>query len=152
MRVYLPARSWRRGPGIRSVCDPDSRPPRRYGAVRVPCAGLRLVKVRIASPGGLGAPLEAVKVRSEQLIPLSARAAGAISAQQDHVGQRWPDGSPWLFPGMTGNDDSSKPYSHSAFIQQQAGVGWLCRPTALAGARPRASRGCPPLRCGLRGR
>ena len=35
---------------------------------------------------------EAVKVRSEQLIPLSARAAAAISAQQDHVRQRWPAG------------------------------------------------------------
>jgi integrase len=61
---------------------------------------------------------EAVKVRAGQLIPLSARAAAAISAQQDHVRQRWPDGSPWLFPGMTGNDDGSKPYSHSALIQQ----------------------------------
>jgi len=61
---------------------------------------------------------EAVKVRAEQLIPLSAKAAAAISAQQDYVRQRWPAGSPWLFPGMTGNDDGSKPYSHSAFIQQ----------------------------------
>jgi len=61
---------------------------------------------------------EAVKVRAEQLIPLSAKAAAAISAQQDHVRQRWPAGSPWLFPGMTGNHDGSKPYSHSAFNQQ----------------------------------
>ena len=61
---------------------------------------------------------EAVKVRSEQLVPLSARAAAAISAQQDYVRGHWPAGSPWLFPGMTGNDDGSKPYSHSAFIQQ----------------------------------
>jgi len=61
---------------------------------------------------------EAVKVRAEQLIPLSARAAAAIRAQQDYVRQRWPAGSPWLFPGMTGNDDGSKPYSHSALIQQ----------------------------------
>ena len=61
---------------------------------------------------------EAVKVRAEQLIPLSAKAAAAIRAQQDYVRQRWPAGSPWLFPGMTGNDDGSKPYSHSAFIQQ----------------------------------
>jgi integrase len=52
---------------------------------------------------------EAVKVRAEQLIPLSARAAAAISARQDHVRQRRPAGSPWLFPGMTGNDDGSKP-------------------------------------------
>jgi integrase len=61
---------------------------------------------------------EAVKVRAEQLIPLSAKAATAISAQQDHVRQHRPAGSPWLFPGMTRTDDGSKPYSHSAFIQQ----------------------------------
>ena len=61
---------------------------------------------------------EAAKVRAEQLIPLSAKAAAAIAAQQDHVRERWPAGSPWLFPGMAGNDDGSKPYSHSAFIQQ----------------------------------
>jgi integrase len=61
---------------------------------------------------------EAVKVRAEQLIPLSAKAAAAITAQQDHVRQRWPAGSPWLFPGTAGNDDGSKPYSHSAFSQQ----------------------------------
>jgi integrase len=61
---------------------------------------------------------EAVKVRSEQLIPLSAKAAAAISAQQDYVRERWPAGSPWLFPGMTGNDDGQKPYSHRTFSQQ----------------------------------
>jgi integrase len=61
---------------------------------------------------------EAVKVRAEQLIPLSAKAAAAIGAQQDYVRERWPAGSPWLFPGITGNEDGSKPYSHSAFSQQ----------------------------------
>jgi integrase len=61
---------------------------------------------------------EAVNVRAEQLIPLSARAAAAIRAQQDHVRQRWPAGSPWLFPGIAGNDDAARPYSHSAFSQQ----------------------------------
>jgi integrase len=61
---------------------------------------------------------EATKVRAEQLIPLSAKAAAAIGAQQDYVRQRWPAGSPWLFPGMTGNDDGHKPYSHRTFSQQ----------------------------------
>ena len=63
---------------------------------------------------------EAAKVRSEQLIPLSAKAAAAIGAQQDHVRHRWPAGSPWLFPGIAGNHDGSKPYSHSAFSRQLA--------------------------------
>ena len=61
---------------------------------------------------------EAAKVRAEQLIPLSAKAAAAIGAQQDYVRQHWPAGSPWLFPGMAGNDDGAKPYSHRTFVQQ----------------------------------
>ena len=48
---------------------------------------------------------EAVKVRAEQLIPLSAKAATAIAAQQDYVRERWPGGSPWLFPGIINNPD-----------------------------------------------
>jgi len=63
---------------------------------------------------------EAAKVRSQQLIPLSAKAAAAIRAQQDYVRQRWPAGSPWLFPGMAGNDNGQKPYSHRTFSQQLA--------------------------------
>ena len=61
---------------------------------------------------------EATKVRAEQLIPLSAKAAAAIGAQQHYVRQRRPAGSPWLFPGMAGNDDGRKPYSHRTFSQQ----------------------------------
>jgi integrase len=61
---------------------------------------------------------EAVKIRSEQMIPLSAKAAAAIGAQQDYVREHWPAGSPWLFPGMTGNDNGSRPYSHRTFSQQ----------------------------------
>jgi integrase len=63
---------------------------------------------------------EAVKVRAEQMIPLSAKAAAAIGAQQDHVRERWPAGSPWLFPGIAGNDDGLQPYSHSTFTRQLA--------------------------------
>src|SRR5215470_5674824 len=61
---------------------------------------------------------EAVKIRAEQLIPLSAKASAAIRAQQDYVRQRWPAGSPWLFPGIAGNHDGSRPYSHSNFTKQ----------------------------------
>jgi integrase len=63
---------------------------------------------------------EAAKVRAEQLIPLSAKAAAAIRSQQEHVLQHWPAGSPWLFPGITGNDDGAKAYSHSTFSRQLA--------------------------------
>jgi integrase len=62
----------------------------------------------------------ATKVRAEQLVPLSAKAAAAICSQQGYVREHWPTGSPWLFPGLTGNEDGSKPYSHSYFSQQLA--------------------------------
>ena len=61
---------------------------------------------------------EATKVRTEQLVPLSAKAAAAIADQQAYVREHWPQGRPWLFPGLAGNDDGSKPYSHSHFTRQ----------------------------------
>lgn len=59
-----------------------------------------------------------VKVAAEQLIPISAKAAEAIRAQQDHVRARWPNGSPWLFPGIMDNDDGTKPYAHDSLSGQ----------------------------------
>jgi len=61
---------------------------------------------------------EATKVRAEQLVPLSAKAAAVIAAQQAYVREHWPAGSPWLFPGLADNPDGSKPYSHSNFTRQ----------------------------------
>ncbi len=58
------------------------------------------------------------KVGVEQLIPLSAKAADTIRAQQDHVRSTWPNGSPWLFPGIMDNDDGAKPYAHGSLSQQ----------------------------------
>ena len=49
------------------------------------------------------------KMGGEQLIPLSAKAAAAISDQQDHVRRRWPDGPPLLFPRRNANPDGTKP-------------------------------------------
>jgi integrase len=50
------------------------------------------------------------KVRTEQLIPLSTRAADTIRAQQRLIAGRWPDGSPWLFPRRQANPDAAKPF------------------------------------------
>jgi integrase len=58
------------------------------------------------------------KVRTEQLIPLSAKAADTIRAQQAHVRNRWPAGSPWLFPGLLANPDGVKPYAHTSLSGQ----------------------------------
>lgn len=51
------------------------------------------------------------KVRTEQLIPLSPKAADTIRAQQQLVTNRWPAGSPWLFPRRQANPDGAKPFS-----------------------------------------
>ena len=55
---------------------------------------------------------------TEQLIPLSEKAAAAIRAQQDHVATCWPQGSPWLFPGIQDNPDGTKPYAHGTLSGQ----------------------------------
>lgn len=62
-----------------------------------------------------------VKVGVEQLIPLSAKAADTIRAQQDHVRNVWPDGTPWLFPGILDNDDGAKQYAHASLSGQLRG-------------------------------
>ncbi|MDP1819496.1 MAG: tyrosine-type recombinase/integrase [Acidimicrobiales bacterium] len=58
------------------------------------------------------------KVSIEQLIPLSAKAAETIRAQQAHVLTLHPEGSPWLFPGILDNADGAKPYAHSTLSGQ----------------------------------
>ena len=52
------------------------------------------------------------KVAAEQLIPLSAKAAAAISAQQDDVTRCWPT-SPWLFPAPKANPDGGRPFEYA---------------------------------------
>lgn len=58
------------------------------------------------------------KVKTEQLIPLSEKAAKAIRDQQAHVRMVWPEGSPWLFPGIAENPDGTKPYAHGSLSGQ----------------------------------
>ena len=57
------------------------------------------------------------KVCAEQLIPLTARAAEAIRAQQDEVTRRWP-ASPWLFPAPAANPDGARPFTYNALRQR----------------------------------
>jgi len=58
------------------------------------------------------------KVGTEQLIPLTAKAAETIRAQQAHVRRLHPSGSPWLFPGIMDNPDGAKPYAHGTLSGQ----------------------------------
>jgi len=58
------------------------------------------------------------KVKTEQLIPLSEKAAAAIREQQAHVRMVWPEGSPWLFPGIQQNPDGTMAYAHGSLSGQ----------------------------------
>ena len=70
------------------------------------------------SVGGACLRFDNSKVGVEQLIPISAKAADTVRAQQDHVRARWPQGSPWLFPGIAENRDGAKPYAHGSLSHQ----------------------------------
>jgi len=67
------------------------------------------------------------KVRTEQMIPLSARAADAIRAQQQHVQETWPPGTRWLFPRATANPDGRACFSyatlHARLVRWQDEIG-----------------------------
>jgi integrase len=70
------------------------------------------------SVGGACLRFDNSKVAVEQLIPISTKAADTIRAQQDHVRSRWPNGTPWLFPGIADNSDGAKPYAHGSLSNQ----------------------------------
>jgi len=70
------------------------------------------------SVGGACLRFDNSKVAIEQLIPISTKAADTVRAQQDHVRSRWPNGSPWLFPGTAENTDGTKPYAHGSLSHQ----------------------------------
>lgn len=53
------------------------------------------------------------KMRAEQLIPLSQRAAQAIRAQQQHLAGTWTDPPPVLFPSPYRNPDGVRPFSYA---------------------------------------
>lgn len=52
------------------------------------------------------------KMATEQLVPLSQRAAEAIRTQQDHLRHLWPDGCACLFPAQVANPDGTRPFSY----------------------------------------
>jgi len=59
------------------------------------------------------------KVRAEQLVPLSGRAADAIRAQQGEVARTSPT-SPWLFPAPKANPDGARPFTYGTLRQRLA--------------------------------
>lgn len=70
------------------------------------------------SAGGACLRFDNTKIKAEQLIPISTKAAATIRAQQAHVLACWPQGSPWLFPGIMDNPDGTRPYAHGSLSHQ----------------------------------
>ena len=64
------------------------------------------------------------KACTEQLIPLSARAADAIKAQQAEVVFRHP-GTSYLFPAPSANPDGKRPFTYNALRQRM--IRWQAR-------------------------
>jgi len=57
------------------------------------------------------------KAYAEQLVPITARAAEAIRAQQAEVARCWP-ASPWLFPAPRANPDGARAFTYNALRQR----------------------------------
>ena len=70
------------------------------------------------SVGGACLRFDNSKIRVEQLIPINTKAADTIRSQQAHVRSLWPQGSPWLFPGIMDNPDGTRPYAHGSLSGQ----------------------------------
>ena len=82
---------------VRSPVQPDHR---RQRGLAVPA--LRRTPRSAPSSSSRSAPMRPATIR----------------AQQAHVLERWPHGSPWLFPGIAENPDGTKPYAHGSLSHQ----------------------------------
>lgn len=60
------------------------------------------------------------KMATEQLVPLSQRAADAVRAQQQHLLTCWAGGCPKLFPSPHSNPDGAQPFSYATLRQRHA--------------------------------
>ncbi|MGP3957654.1 tyrosine-type recombinase/integrase [Nonomuraea sp. 3N208] len=58
------------------------------------------------------------KLKKEHRIPLDTVAEQAIRRQQPYVADRWPSGSPWLFPGLFGNASGTRHYAYATVVRR----------------------------------
>lgn len=65
------------------------------------------------------------KMKREALVPIDADLADAIAAQRRRSGERWPIGTPVLFPRVTDNDDGRRPLGDGVY--RKALYRWLKR-------------------------
>lgn len=60
------------------------------------------------------------KMATEQLVPLSQRAADAVRAQQDHLGDHRPGGCTRLFPSPVANPDGTRAFTYATLRHRLA--------------------------------
>lgn len=60
------------------------------------------------------------KMATEQLVPLSQRAAEAIHAQQEDLHHQWPDGCARLFPAPVANPDGARAFNYATLRDRLA--------------------------------
>ncbi|QIZ39981.1 phage integrase family protein [Saccharopolyspora sp. ASAGF58] len=65
------------------------------------------------------------KMKREALVPIDEEVEQAITEQQRRILERWPDGSPWLFPAPRMNPDGRKPLTTHSYRGQLND--WLSR-------------------------
>lgn len=53
------------------------------------------------------------KLRKDHRIPLDERTTEVIRTQQTKVRRRWPQASPWLFPGLVGNAAGTRHFAYA---------------------------------------
>ena len=99
-------------PPSRRVVDGDRHPRRRRVGARVQ------PDRRTTASAALPALRQLQGRASNSSSPSAPRPPTTIRAQQDHVRSRWPQGSPWLFPGILENADGTKPYAHGSLSHQ----------------------------------
>lgn len=58
------------------------------------------------------------KLRKDHRLPLDERAAQAIREQQEYVRSRWPEGSPWLFPGIFANPHGQRHFTYATVLRR----------------------------------
>lgn len=58
------------------------------------------------------------KLRKDHRIPLDERAAQAIAEQQQYVRGQWPEGSPWLFPGIFANPHGRRHFTYATVLRR----------------------------------
>jgi integrase len=58
------------------------------------------------------------KLRKDHRVPLDERAARAIREQQTYVHDRWPESSPWLFPGIFANPHGQRHFTYATVLRR----------------------------------